>query len=178
MRSDIPSSILAAARLMQERERWRLAAVIGVAALAGCLLASCSKYELVDAYPEPARIPLPKQALLTREPEPGCTAQAAGPETHGGDLRPPALRHAPAAMFAAAGASDSPRLPVMAASGQSDGALAQADPNLGLAQRIKLEYERDCFRRAEQRTRDKLLKLQEAVAVTARAVKRAEQARP
>jgi hypothetical protein len=177
VRSHIPSSILAAARLMQKRVRWRLAAVIGIAALAGCLLASCSKYELVEAHPEPARIPLPKQALLTREPEPGCTAQAAAPETHG-DLRPPALHHAPAAMFAAAGASDSPRLPVMAASGQSDGALAQADPNLGLAQRIKLEYERDCFRRAEQRTREKLLKLQQAVAVPARAVKRAEQARP
>jgi hypothetical protein len=177
VRSHIPSSILTGARFIKKRVHWRLAAVIGVVGLAGSLLASCSKYEFVEAYPEPMRIPLPKQALLTREPEPGCTAEAAGPETHGGDLRPPAMRHASAAMLAEAGASDSPRLPVMAASGQSEGTLAQADPNLGLAQRIKLEYERDCFRRAEQRTRERLLKLQEAVAVTARAVKRAEQTR-
>ena len=60
---------------------------------------------------------------------------------------------------------------------QSDSAVAQADPNLALSQRIKLEYERDCFRRAEIRIRERLLKLQQAVAVTARAVKRAEQSR-
>jgi hypothetical protein len=173
----IPISGVTGALFKQSREYQRLAAALVVAGLAGCVLSSCSKYEVVGVYPEPAPIPLPRQALLTPEPEPGCTAEASGPETHG-DLRPAALRHASAAMLAAAGMSDTPRLPLAAASGQSDGAVAQADPNLGLAQRIKLEYERDCFRRAEMRTRERLLKLQQAVAVTARAVKRAEQARP
>jgi hypothetical protein len=78
----------------------------------------------------------------------------------------------------AAGASDAPRLPATPISGVSDSAVAQADPNLALSQRIKLEYERDCFRRAEIRIRERLLQLQRAVAVTARAVKRAEQDRP
>jgi hypothetical protein len=132
---------------------------------------------MTGIHAEPARIPLPKQALLRPEPEPGCTAEASGPETHGGDLRPSALRHASAAMLAA-GVSNGPQLPATAISGQSDSEVAQADPNLALSQRIKLEYERDCFRRAEIRIRERLLKLQQAVAVTARAVKRAEQERP
>jgi hypothetical protein len=163
------------ARFFQASVQWRLAAALSVAALGATLLASCSKYEVVGVYPEPERIPLPKQALLQPEPEPGCTAEASGPETHG-DLRPSALRHARAAMLAA-GASDAPRMPTTAVSGQSD-SVAQADPNLALSQRIKLEYERDCFRRAEIRTRERLQKLQQAVAVTAKAVKRAEQSRP
>lgn len=177
MRTYVPSSRMAVARLVLKRVPWRLAAAIGVAGLAGCVLVSCSKYEMVGVRPEPARIPLPKQALLRPEPESGCTAEASGPETLGGDLRPPALRHASAAMLAAA-ASDAPRLPARVISGVSDSAVAQADPNLTLSQRIKLEYERDCFRRAEMRIRERLLKLQRAVAVTARAVKRAEQDRP
>jgi hypothetical protein len=177
VRINIPSSVVSVARFAQQRVRWRLAAAIGVAGLAGCVLASCSKYEMLGVYLEPARIPLPKQALLRPEPEPGCTAEAAGPETHGGDLRPSALRHASAAMLAA-GAPDAPRLPATPISGVSDSTVAQADPNLTLSQRIKLEYERDCFRRAEIRIRERLLKLQQAVAVTARAVKRAEQDRP
>jgi hypothetical protein len=177
VRTDVPSSGVAGARLIQKRVHWRLAATIGVAGLAGCVLVSCSKYEMVGVYPEPERIPLPRQALLRPEPEPGCTAEAAGPETHGGDWRPPALRHASAAMLAV-GASDGPQLPATVISGQSESEVAQADPNLALSQRIKLEYERDCFRRAEIRIRERLLKLQQAVAVTARAVKRAEQERP
>jgi hypothetical protein len=168
---------MAGARVFQTSVHWRLAAAISVAALGATLLASCSKYEVVGMYPEPERIPLPKQALLQPEPAPACTAEASAPETLGGDLRPSALRHARAAMLAV-GATDAPRMPTTAVSGQSDSAVAQADPNLSLAQRIKLEYERDCFRRAEMRTRERLLKLQQAVAVTAKAVRRAEQDRP
>ena len=179
MRTNVPNFGDAGARFLQKRVHWRLAAAIGVAGFAGCVLASCSKYEMLGVYPdEPARIPLPRQALLQRQPEPGCTAEAAGPDTLGGDLRPSLQRHASAAMLAAAAASDAPRLPVTPTSGQSENAIAQSDPNLGLAQRIKLEYERDCFRRAEMRTRERLQKLQEAVAVTAKAVKRAELSRP
>jgi hypothetical protein len=47
-----------------------------------------------------------------------------------------------------------------------------------LSLRIRLEYERDCFRRAEMRTRERLLQLQRAVDATAKAVRRAEQSRP
>ena len=56
-----------------------------------------------------------------------------------------------------------PRLPATPISGVSDSEVAQADPNLALSQRIKLEYERDCFRRAEMRIRERLLKLQRAM---------------
>jgi hypothetical protein len=35
-----------------------------------------------------------------------------------------------------------------------------ADPNADLAMRIKLEYERECYRQAEARTRDRLKQLQ------------------
>ena len=61
---------------------------------------------------------------------------------------------------------------------RSGSTLAQADPNLGLSQRIRLEYERDCFRRAEIRARERLLQLQRAVSRTAKAIKRAEQSAP
>jgi hypothetical protein len=143
------------------------------------VLASCSKYEMLGVYPDqPKRIPLPRQALLQRQPEPGCTAEAAGPDTLGGDLRPSLQRHASAAMLAAAAASDAPRMPANANLGAIGERHRAKRSEPWLAQRIKLEYERDCFRRAEMRTRERLQKLQEAVAVTAKAVKRAELSRP
>ena len=50
--------------------------------------------------------------------------------------------------------------------------LVQADPNASLSQRIKLEYERNCFQRAEIRLREQLLQLQAAIGKTIRSVKR------
>ena len=48
----------------------------------------------------------------------------------------------------------------------------QGDTNAALGLRIRLEYERDCFRRAELQTRDRLHRLQAAVGKTIKTVKR------
>jgi len=50
-----------------------------------------------------------------------------------------------------------------------------SDPNADLALRIKLEYERECYRRAEMRVRERLQRLQSSTANTIKAVKRLEQ---
>jgi hypothetical protein len=153
----------------------RLALAIGIAAFAGSMLASCSKYELIDAPAGLAHIPLPKRALLEPLPEPGCTTEASG---SGDELHQSQLRRTLLASLAAASLDRSGQL-AAGTTVQSDSTLAQTDPNLGLSLRIKLEYERDCFRRAEMRTRERLLQLQKAVGATAKAVRRAEeQSRP
>jgi hypothetical protein len=43
-----------------------------------------------------------------------------------------------------------------------------------LSQRIKLEYELECYRGAEQAARERLLQLQRAVEITIRALKRSQ----
>lgn len=50
----------------------------------------------------------------------------------------------------------------------------QSNPNASLSQRIKLEYERNCFQQAEMRLREQLLQLQAAIGKTIRSVKRNE----
>ena len=44
---------------------------------------------------------------------------------------------------------------------------------LSLSQRVKLEYERDCFSRAEAQVRQRLLRLQVATGAMVKAIKRA-----
>jgi hypothetical protein len=51
----------------------------------------------------------------------------------------------------------------------------QSDPKVGLALRIKLEYEKECYRKAEVRVRDRLKRLQASTAELIRAEKRFEQ---
>jgi hypothetical protein len=60
-----------------------------------------------------------------------------------------------------------------AAAGTSES--ARVDPNADLALRIKLEYERECFRQAEMRVRDRLKQLQTSTAQTIKTIKSAEQ---
>ena len=162
-------------RLGERHTHMRLALAIGIAGFAGPMLASCSKFELVEASSGLTHIPLPKRALLEPQPEPGCTTEAlgAGDELHQSQLRRTMLASLAAASLDRSGQSGA------TTTVQSDSTLAQTDPNLGLSLRIKLEYERDCFRRAEMRARERLLQLQKAVGATAKAVKRAEeQSRP
>ncbi len=130
------------------------------------------------AYSGPARIPLPKRTLLEPPPEPNCTTEASRPGGYGSNLPAPAHHRTMVASLAAAGNPDTLDAPTSAAPIQSGSTLAQTDPNLGLSQRIRLEYERDCFRRAEIRARERLLQLQRAVSRTAKAVKRTEQPTP
>ena len=51
----------------------------------------------------------------------------------------------------------------------ASGPESAGDPNADLAMRIKLEYERECYRQAEQRMRDRVKQLQ-----TSKAAKSAE----
>ncbi len=51
----------------------------------------------------------------------------------------------------------------------------QTDRNEELALRIKLEYERECYRQAEARVRERLRQLQVSVGETAKSVSRMEQ---
>jgi hypothetical protein len=48
------------------------------------------------------------------------------------------------------------------------------DRNAELALRVKLEYERECYRQAEARVRDRLRQLQGSVGETIKAINRAE----
>ena len=50
-----------------------------------------------------------------------------------------------------------------------------ADRNAELALRIKLEYERECYRQAEMRVRERLHQLQSSIGETVKSVNRTEQ---
>src|SRR5262249_15338515 len=66
-------------------------------------------------------------------------------------------------------------VPQVGNASQPIGTLVQTEPDASLAARIRLEYERDCFRRAEARMRERLERLQCAVRRTVRAARRIEQ---
>lgn len=55
-------------------------------------------------------------------------------------------------------------------------ALARRDSDQSLTQRMMLEFERECYRQAEIRVRERLQRLQGSVAGTIRAIKRLERA--
>jgi hypothetical protein len=57
---------------------------------------------------------------------------------------------------------------------QPNRTLVQPGPGSSLAEGIRLEYERNCFQRAEVRVRDRLLRLQKAVRKTIRAIRSTE----
>lgn len=54
-------------------------------------------------------------------------------------------------------------------------ALARRDNDASLTQRMMLEFERECYRRAEMLVRDRLRRLQVSVTGTIKAIKRLEQ---
>jgi len=99
-------------------------------------------------------VPLPERALLQPQSEPGCELKASQEE--GGE---PSIR-------------SGGQLP--APPPESYRKLGQVDSNAALGLRMRLEYERDCFRRAEIQARDRLHQLQAAVGETIKSVKRIE----
>ena len=94
------------------------------------------------------KIPLPDRALLEPQAEPDCGSapvqRAAGRSTATAAMTTPAL-----------------------AEGGGN------DPNAELALRIRLEYERECYRQAEIRVRDRLKQLQMSTTQTMRTIDRA-----
>jgi hypothetical protein len=95
------------------------------------------------------KIPLPDRALLKPQDEPDCGLQVAQ-QTPNNDER-------------------------AATSGTETGSISRGGPSTELAQRIALEYERECYRMAEARVRARLRQLQFSMARMARAVRNAEQ---
>jgi len=100
------------------------------------------------------QIPLPDRALLEAPAEPDCGAAQA-----------PRRPGRPENATATAGLAT----PAAAEEG------AAGDGNADLALRIRLEYERECYRQAEARMRDRLKQLQASTTQTVKAVKGTEQ---
>jgi hypothetical protein len=148
--------------------RWPL-----VAGLSGWVLFGCAaEYgEQGSSRPKNQTLPLPRTALLTPPSDPGCALKSS--DLSGGKDQPKRMR-ARVANLAGTERSDTAIVSPSEAS-QSKQPLVQADPNASLATRIKLEYERDCFQRAEARMRERLLQLQAEVRRTVAASRRREQ---
>jgi hypothetical protein len=136
------------ATLLRSQWRWLLALL--VAGLSGSALIGCAaEDQQVRNISDPTTLlPLPTQALLTPQPDPGC-----------------ALEHA---------AIDERSLKSLGADGSPPVPASQHQTPL-LGQLIKLEYERNCFQRAESQARERLLRLQVAVAKTIKAARRVTQ---
>jgi hypothetical protein len=154
---------------LQMRGRARCAVVICALALAGCAPAYSHHSELVSDSPVAGAkrqaskkpVPLPSQALLAPQRTPDCEGEAAiadKPES------------GPARVAKREGAEQP-------ATSDASAAVAppQVESNADLALRIKLEYERECYRRAEIRVREQLRKLQASASETIKAVKQQEQ---
>ena len=150
---------------------------VSLVGLSAFLLLGCAaEYSQHDSSPRRAKLAilLPERALLQPQGEPGCELKASQEE--GGDGaeqrgKPLATRvanladHEPSVR-----AGGQPPVPPS----ESNRKLGQVDPNGALGLRIRLEYERDCFRRAEMQARDRLHRLQAAVGKTIKSVKRIE----
>ena len=133
-------------------------------AVLGAATSGCAPLYYDDDFPRPRarpepRVPLPKAALLARQAAPDCgEAKAADARPAAGDSR----RMASAVTPEPAPASTVPSSP-------------DADRNAELALRIKLEYERECYRQAEIRVRQRLHQLQSSIGETVKSVNRTEQ---
>jgi hypothetical protein len=151
---------------------WRMPAVAGLFA---CILLGCAADYQQEASIRQTRpsVPVPSQALLTPPSDPGCALKTSDFKDREGEGERASTRIAQVdKRSGVAMASDVPPSGIVS---QPIGTLVQTDPNASLAARIKLEYERDCFRRAEARVRERLARLQSAVRQTIRAVRLVEQ---
>jgi hypothetical protein len=115
------------------------------AALLAAVLASALGGCGVDFSDARSHVPLPKTALLTRQPPPNCEYRTANLDT---------------------------------SSKREPGTLTAADTDPDRVARAKLDYERQCYRHAELIARSRLRDLQDAVQVTAKAVKRGDSVNP
>jgi hypothetical protein len=150
---------------------------LALVCLSAFLLLGCEKeYSQHDGSPPSARlvIPLPERALLQPQGEPGCELKALqeeggeGAEQRGKPLAPRSTNLAdPQPSVRSGGQPPAPP-------SDANRKLGQVDSNAALGLRIRLEYERDCFRRAEMQARDRLHRLQAAVGKTIKTVKRIE----
>jgi hypothetical protein len=157
--------------------RRRLPSSLLVAASSAVLLVGC-----VTDYGKPnastasstSHVPLPKRALLAPPTQPACMLQTPGltEQSQAERAEPgPTLAWALAAQEGSNEPNGSGDWPPTSEAMRRH-MLVQTEPNSSLSQRIRLEYERDCFQRAEIRLRKQLLQLQAAIDKTIRSVKR------
>jgi hypothetical protein len=117
-------------------------------------------------------IPRPAQALLIPPKEPVCTPSSSGLRT--GKEQPEAEARVREKRDGAERSSGStePGGPRSRQTPQRDPGSAQGHPDASLSQRIRLEFELNCFQQAEMRARAQLLQLQAAVGKTIRSLDR------
>ena len=167
------------ARFLSKRGRLGLASSVFVAGMSGFALFGCARESNGRIFGAPGfkqvRVPLPQQALLKPQPKPMCTLETSSALPHG-QVQLPRGEQTRVASLVMDGNIDRSISSRSAAASRPVGIPVQAD--LSLAQRVKLEYERDCFSRAEARVRQRLLRLQVATGAMVKAVKRAEQVGP
>jgi hypothetical protein len=159
------------------RRTLRLACLAG---MSGCLLLGCaaeqSQQDSSSSRSVKSLIPTPERALLQPQGEPGCEAKTShlqGRQRAAQERKPESTKVANLTRDEQSVRSDGQPPPLPPAP-QSNHRVGQVDPNATLGLRIRLEYERDCFRRAEVTVRDRLHRLQTAVGRTMKAVKRIE----
>ena len=154
------------------------------ASLAGTLLlAGCCPPDMDSTEPIAAARPQQKKLpRLAARPDPALLKPQTGPNCEDRSVRPAAVDKAnePSAEATRRVASnDAARTP---AEGPAPSELAQqpaggvepAKANAEMAARIKLEYERECYRQAEARVRDQLSRLQVSVSDSLKLYKRLE----
>jgi hypothetical protein len=147
----------------------RRAVVICALALTGCAPAYSNYTDALSDAPvagskrqaSKKAVPLPSQALLAPQGTPDCEGKGAVAEKPEGGAARVAKRE---------GAEQSASSDVSAAA-----VVPRPESNADLALRIKLEYERECYRQAEARVREQLRKLQASASETIKAVKQLEQ---
>ena len=141
-----------------------------VVALSGSALLGCAAHSGHHGSSTSGnRIPIPSLALLTQHPEPGCELKASELNGHKGRAERAPVRVANL-LGDSYKSAESAHLQFPGPALQPNRSLAQANPAASLAERIRLEYERNCFQRAEVRVREKLMHLQIAVRKTVRAI--------
>lgn len=145
-------SVAAVGSIAARRNR-HLRSPLLAAGMCALLLSGCAaEHSHGDgARPARVRVPRPAQALLAAPKEPACAQSrpegaARAKDEKGAVAERPAGRTEPGST-----------------QGQADGALSQ---------RIRLEFERNCFQQAEMRARTQLLRLQAAVGKTIRSLDR------
>jgi hypothetical protein len=156
-------------------------AVIGPAAVAGLassiLLAGCGPAYMDAAEPMAAARPQPKKRPQLALPDPALLRPQAAPNCEDGGQPQAEAKKAsePSAEATRRVVSTDAALPGAAGvAPQSSGGGEPARLDADMAVRIKLEYERECYRQAEARVRDRLKHLQLSVTDSLKFYKRLE----
>ena len=152
-----------------------LVAFVGTGLLTGCGPPYVEDYEMAHTAKgreeKRPRVALPDPALLKRPSAPDCGDRTA----HRADSAKPDAPPAEPGKQVASAATAIPSEPRSGAESQQNSGSPEAAPaHADMAMRIKLEYERECYRMAEARVRSQLRRLQSALLNSAAFYRRME----